>query len=59
MILLVAEDDVPEDLDNLAILTPEEFEVLAKAREEQGHDLSRDQWEGLLRAMRERPQDFE
>ncbi|MDI6097485.1 hypothetical protein QLQ12_02585 [Actinoplanes sp. NEAU-A12] len=43
------DDDIPDDLDNLMILSPEQYEVLLTAREEQQEDLSRDQAETLLR----------
>ncbi|GIE85568.1 hypothetical protein [Actinoplanes regularis] len=47
-------DDVPDDVDNLMILSPEQYEVLLKAREELGHDLSRGQVEALLKELEER-----
>ena len=36
------------------ILSPEQYEVLLNAREEQQEDLSRDQVEALLKAFEER-----
>ena len=48
------DDDAPDDLDNLMFLSPEQYEVLLKAREEQQEDLSRDQVEALLKAFEER-----
>ncbi|GLW29195.1 hypothetical protein Areg01_21350 [Actinoplanes regularis] len=47
-------DDVPDDVDSLMILSPEQYEVLLKAREELGHDLSRGQVEALLKELEER-----
>ncbi len=49
-----ASDDVPDDFDNLMILSPEQYEVLLKAREELGHDLSREQVKALLKELEER-----
>ena len=48
------DDDVPDNVDNLMILSPEQYEVLQKAREEEHHDLSREQVEALLGALEER-----
>ncbi len=48
------DDDVPHDFDNLVILSPEQYEVLLKAREESQHDLSREQVEALLKELEER-----
>ncbi|MFI1990792.1 hypothetical protein [Actinoplanes sp. NPDC020271] len=45
------DDDDLGDLDNLMFLSPEQYEVLLKAREEQGHDLSRAQAEEILAAF--------
>ena len=47
-------DDDPGDLENLMILSPEQYELLLKAREEQGHDLSRAQIDEVLAAFEER-----
>jgi hypothetical protein len=47
-------DDVPDDVDNVMLLSPEQYEVLLKAREEQQHDLSREQVEALLEAPEDR-----
>ncbi|MFC7534647.1 hypothetical protein [Actinoplanes sp. GCM10030250] len=46
---------LPDDLDNLMVLSPEQYEVLEQAREEQQHDLSREQVETLLKELEERP----
>jgi len=48
-----ADSDVPDNLDKLMFLSPEQYEVLLKAREEQQHDLSREQVEALLSALEE------
>ena len=48
------DDAVPDDFDNLMILSPEQYESLLKVREEQQRDLSRDQVDALLRALEER-----
>jgi hypothetical protein len=48
------DEDVPDNFDNLMFLSPEQYEVLLKAREEQQHDLSRAEVEALLRAFEER-----
>ncbi|MBB4692427.1 hypothetical protein [Paractinoplanes abujensis] len=41
-------DDVPE---NVMFLSPEQYEALQKAREEQGSDLTREQWQAVLKAF--------
>jgi hypothetical protein len=48
---LMPDDDVP---DNVRFLSPEQYEVLLKARQEQQHDLSPEQVETLLTALEER-----
>lgn len=48
------DDDVPDDFDNLMVLSPEQYEVLLKARAEQQQDLSRDQVDALLKTLEKR-----
>ena len=48
-----ADDDIPDNFDNLMFLSPEQYEALLKARAEQQHDLSREQVEALLGALEE------
>ena len=47
-------DEDPDNFESLMILSPEQYEVLLKAREEQQDDLSRTQVEALLAALGER-----
>ncbi|GAA2706812.1 hypothetical protein [Actinoplanes palleronii] len=47
-------DDVPDNVDNLMLLSPEQYEALLEAREGQQHDLSRAQVEAVLKAAKER-----
>jgi hypothetical protein len=44
----------PDDSESLMILSPEQYEALLKAREEQQHELSRTQVEAILAAFEER-----
>ncbi|MEU4562717.1 hypothetical protein AB0F72_30435 [Actinoplanes sp. NPDC023936] len=47
------DEDLPDGFENLMLLTPEQWEMLMEAREEQQHDLSREQVEALLKAFGE------
>ncbi|MEU8238231.1 hypothetical protein AB0C07_08300 [Actinoplanes missouriensis] len=48
------DEDLPEGFENFMLLSPEQWEFLMKARDEQQQDLSRDQVETLLKAFDER-----